>query len=64
MGGIRVFGDVEIFLDDTPRVGEEGPVSADAATIFVRLGDVVGTDRDKPAIAPAVGPCSPAGPLS
>jgi hypothetical protein len=26
-------------------------VSADAATIFVRLGDVVGTDRDKPAIA-------------
>jgi hypothetical protein len=26
-------------------------VSADAATIFVRLGDVVGTDGDKPAIA-------------
>jgi len=26
-------------------------VSADAATIFVRLGDAVGTDRDKPAIA-------------
>ena len=26
-------------------------MSADAATIFVRLGDVVGTDRDEPAIA-------------
>jgi hypothetical protein len=25
-------------------------VSADPAAIFVRLGDVVGTDRDKPAI--------------
>ena len=51
VGGIRVFGDVEIFLDDTPRVREEGPVSADAAAIFVRLGDVVGTDRDNAAIA-------------
>jgi hypothetical protein len=48
---IRILGDVEIFLDDTPRVGEEGPVSADTAAIFVRLSDVVGTDRDKPAIA-------------
>jgi hypothetical protein len=49
--GIRIFSNVEIFLDDTPRVREEGPVSADTATIFVRLGDVVGTDGDKPAIA-------------
>src|SRR3981081_2553726 len=32
-------------------VSEEGPVSADTAAIFVRLSDVVGTDRDKPAIA-------------
>jgi hypothetical protein len=46
---IRVFGDVEIFLDDTPGVGEESPVSADSAAIFVRLSDVVGADRDKPA---------------
>ena len=51
VGRIRIFGDVEIFLDDTPRVREEGPVSADTAAIFVRLSDVVGTDRDKPAIA-------------
>jgi hypothetical protein len=49
--GIRIFSNVEIFLDDTSRVREEGPVSADTATIFVRLGDVVGTDGDKPAIA-------------
>jgi hypothetical protein len=51
VGRIRIFGDVEIFLDDAPRVREEGPVSADTAAIFVRLGDVVGTDRDKAAIA-------------
>jgi hypothetical protein len=47
---IRVFGDVEIFLDDTPRVGEERPVGTDSAAIFVRLSDVVGANRDKPAI--------------
>src|SRR6266446_2994814 len=40
-----------IFLDDTPRVREEGPVSADSAAIFVRLSDVVGADRHKAAIA-------------
>src|SRR5260221_14369848 len=51
VGRIRIFGDVEIFLDDTPRVREEGPVSTDTAAIFVRLSDVVRTDRDKPAIA-------------
>ena len=34
---IRVFGDVEIFLDDTPRVGEERPVGTDSAAIFIRL---------------------------
>jgi hypothetical protein len=51
VGRIGIFGDVEIFLDDTPRVREEGPVSADTAAIFVRLSDVVGADRDKAAIA-------------
>src|SRR3984893_5800338 len=30
---IGVFGDVEIFLDHTPRVGEEGPMSADSGAI-------------------------------
>jgi hypothetical protein len=48
---ISVFGDVEIFLDDTPRVGEERPVAANSAAIFIRLSDIVGTDRDEPAIA-------------
>src|SRR5260370_26710133 len=48
--GISVFGDVEIFLDDTPRVGEERPVGADSAAIFIRLSDIVGADRDQPAI--------------
>jgi hypothetical protein len=50
VGRIGVFGDVEIFLDDTPRVGEERPVGADSAAIFIRLSEIVGADRDKPAI--------------
>src|ERR1700738_3266820 len=49
--GIGVFGDVEILLNNAPRIGEKGPVSADSAAIFVRLGDIVGADRDHPAIA-------------
>jgi hypothetical protein len=48
--GIRVFGDVEIFLDYTPHVGKEGPMGADTAAIF-RLCDIVSADRNKPAIA-------------
>jgi hypothetical protein len=48
---IGVFGDIEIFLDHTPRVGEERPVGAHSAAIFVRLSDIVGANRDKPAIA-------------
>src|SRR5262249_2740780 len=48
---IRVFGDVEILLDDTPRVGEERPVGTDPAAILIRLSNVVGADRHKPAIA-------------
>jgi len=47
---ISVFGDVEIFLDDTPHVGEERPVGTDSAAIFIRLSDIVGANRDKPAI--------------
>jgi hypothetical protein len=50
VGGIGVFGDVEIFLDDSPRVGEKRPVGADAGAIFIRLGDVVRADGDKAAI--------------
>jgi len=49
--GVGVFGDVEIFLNDAPRVGEERPVSADTAAKFIRAGDVVGADRDEPAVA-------------
>jgi hypothetical protein len=47
---IGVFGDVEIFLNDTSRVGEERPVGADAAAIFIRLANIVGADGDEPAI--------------
>jgi hypothetical protein len=46
-----VFGDVEIFLDDTPRIGKERPVGADSTAIFIRHGDSVRADRHKPAIA-------------
>jgi hypothetical protein len=34
---IGVFGDLEIFLDETPHVGEEGPVGADSTAIFVSV---------------------------
>src|ERR1700676_3280950 len=50
VGRIRLFSDVEIFWNDTPRVGEESPVGTDSAAIFVRLSDIVGANRDKPAI--------------
>jgi hypothetical protein len=49
--GIGVFGDVEIFLNDAPHIGEKRPVSADSAPIFIRLSDIVGADRDKPTIS-------------
>ena len=47
---IRIFGDVEIFLDLSRRVRQEGPVRADPAPVFVCLGDVIGADRNQPAI--------------
>ena len=40
---VRVFGDVEVFLDLPARVGEERPVGADAAAVFVRLGELFRT---------------------
>jgi hypothetical protein len=51
VGRICVFGNVEVLLDNSPRVRKKGPVCADPTPVFVRLSDVVGTDRDKPAIA-------------
>jgi hypothetical protein len=48
---VCVFGDVEVFLDGTPRVGEEGSVCADTVAVFIRLGDIVGANLDHPAIA-------------
>src|SRR5271154_2036885 len=50
VGRVRVFGDVEILLNDTPGVGEERPVGTDPATIFVCLGDIVGADGSQPAV--------------
>jgi len=47
---IRVFGDVQIFLDNTPRVREERPVGTDTVAIFTRLSNIVGANRDEPAI--------------
>ena len=48
---IGVLGDVEVFLDQAPRVGEERPVRVHSASIFVGLRDVVGADGDQTAIA-------------
>jgi hypothetical protein len=47
---IGVFGDVEVLLNFTRRVGEERPVCADSCAIFIRLRDIVGADREQPAI--------------
>src|SRR5882672_2812475 len=49
--GVSVLGDVEIFLNNTPRVGKEGPVGIDSTAIFIRLSDIVGADCDQAAIA-------------
>src|SRR5713101_6711013 len=49
--GVRVFGNVEIFLDNTACIREERPVGADATPIFIRLGNIVGADCDEAAIA-------------
>jgi len=48
---IRIFGDVEILLHNTTRVGQKGPVCADSATVFIRLREVIRADGDKSAIA-------------
>jgi hypothetical protein len=43
---IRVFGNVEILLNDSSRIREERPVSADACAVLVRKRDIVGAYRD------------------
>src|SRR5437868_9889580 len=48
---IGVFGDIEIFLDDTSCVGEERPMGTDSGAKFICLSDIAGSNRDKPAIA-------------
>lgn len=39
--GVRVFGSIEVLLDDPAGVGEKEPVGPDARAIFVDLGDIV-----------------------
>ncbi len=51
MGGIGVFGDVQIFLDNTSHVREKRSVGAHADTVFIRFGNVVGADRDHAIVA-------------
>ena len=48
--GVWVLGDVEIFLNNTPRVGEERPVGTDSTAIFILLSDIVGADCAKVAL--------------
>src|SRR5258706_60364 len=48
---VSIFGDIEIFLDNTPRVGEEWPVGANSTAILIRLSNTVGADCDQAAIA-------------
>ena len=48
--GIRVFSNIEIFLNYTPRVGQERPVGANSTSKFIRLDDVVRSNCDESAI--------------
>src|SRR6202022_2723819 len=43
---IRVLGDVEILLNLSSRIGQKGPMSADARAVVVCRKHVVGTDGD------------------
>src|SRR5881397_676048 len=49
--GVGVLRDVEVLLNDATRIREKGPMRSNSAAILVRLGDIVGRDRDQPAIA-------------
>jgi hypothetical protein len=49
--GVRVFGDVEIFLDFTRGIGKERPMGADSSAKLIRLSDIVSANRNKAAIA-------------
>jgi len=51
MQRIRIFGDIEIFLDFARRIGKEWPVGAGSAAKFIRLSNIVGANSDQPAIA-------------
>src|SRR6202011_4054425 len=46
MLGVRVLGDVEVLLNLASRIGQKGPMSADAGAVFIRRKHVVGTDSD------------------
>src|SRR5262249_42098853 len=48
---VRVFGDIEILLNNTSCIGEERPMGADSSPILIRLRNIVRADRDEPAVA-------------
>jgi len=50
MQRVRVFGNVEVFLNYTPCVGQERPVRANSAAKFFSRNNIVGGDCDQPAI--------------
>ena len=43
---IRVFGNIEIFLNYTAGIGQERPVGANSTSKFIGLNDVVCSDCD------------------
>src|SRR5713101_2563805 len=44
--GVRVLGAVAILLNLASRIGQKGPMSADAGAVLIRRKHVVGTDSD------------------
>ena len=49
--GIGILGDVEILLDDAPRIGKKRPVCPDPRAKLVSLSDIVGANRDEATVA-------------
>jgi hypothetical protein len=49
--GIGILGNIEILLNDAPRIGKKRPVRTDSTAKLVSLTNIVGADRHEPAIA-------------
>src|SRR5262249_33423553 len=49
--GIGVLGNIEILLNDAPRIGKKRPMRTDSTAKLISLSNVIGADRHQLAIA-------------